>query len=195
MAKCVPYHLVVLHGNPDLMLRTKWKDEYAPVWFCNSRNGNRTVKSGSSSGTLWKREDCWPLWSNGAQLLDFWMERRAEQQVSASAALKKDLLITRAAMECSQVAEEREGACLLATRSILTIFPSGQFSGIWQNHGSSFNLIINMLDSSSLLIFVFLVVMGLISLTSHTTCTLKYLWSLLVHRNGVEVNVFVNLDL
>lgn len=49
--------------------------------------------------------------------------------------------------------------------------------------------------SSTLLIFVFLMVLGLISLTFHTTCTPKYLRSLVVHRIGIEVNVFVNLDL
>jgi len=133
MAECVTYHLVALRGNPDLTSWTKPKDEDVLVWFCDGGSGNRTVNSGSSSGTLWMREDCWPLWSHGALSLDFWMERRAEQQAPVAEAWKerKDLLVTRAAMERSQVASEREEGCLLATRSILTLFPSGQLAGTW----------------------------------------------------------------
>lgn len=68
------------------------------------------------------------------------------------------------------------------------------FSFCQNNCGSPFILIVSELNNS-LLILVFIMVIGLISLTFLTKCTPKYLQSPLVHGNRVEINVFVNLDL
>lgn len=40
------------YGNPDLMLRIKWKDVCPLVWFGSIRSRNNTVKSCSPCGTF-----------------------------------------------------------------------------------------------------------------------------------------------
>lgn len=87
---------------------------------------------------------CWQVCKTIPTFWDFLYKWREEQN-SKHLLLqlkRKDLLITRAAMDCSQVAREREEGYLLSTRSILTLLSFGQFWGTWQNHWSSYILII-----------------------------------------------------